>query len=351
MTDFDAGDVVELGYGVRLRAVEVSGQAGDARPSPLEGTPVRDAEPADPTDFLADAGSVAPDELGQAILVSGMRLRVTIPFDELVSPQNQPVEPQRGPVDVPHLEIEVEAPEHQDEGQVILEVDNTGHIRWHYPRDAEVANSLERRPGTQVFDIPVERFELPGQMGFSTARGVLGFGVRKVLHLIRFPIERLAEVAVHHMVRWWEQRHRGYQLTLLGEDPRLLVDTDRLAALADKPLLLLVHGTFSTGDAFRQLYSDQQWLANIRKRYGECSSSTTRVCTSLLRTTPAGCSTSCPPTARSPWTWSPTHAAASSPVRYHCNPASPARRGYVVWYRWGRPTPARCWPARRGCTT
>ncbi|MFD1047334.1 esterase/lipase family protein, partial [Kibdelosporangium lantanae] len=268
MTDFDAGDVVELGYGVRLRAVEVSGQAGDARPSPLEGTPVRDAEPADPTDFLADAGSVAPDELGQAILVSGMRLRVTIPFDELVSPQNQPVEPQRGPVDVPHLEIEVEAPEHQDEGQVILEVDNTGHIRWHYPRDAEVANSLERRPGTQVFDIPVERFELPGQMGFSTARGVLGFGVRKVLHLIRFPIERLAEVAVHHMVRWWEQRHRGYQLTLLGEDPRLLVDTDRLAALADKPLLLLVHGTFSTGDAFRQLYSDQQWLANIRKRYG-----------------------------------------------------------------------------------
>jgi hypothetical protein len=98
-----------------------------------------------------------------------------------------------------------------------------------------------------------------------------------VLHLIRFPIEAAAAAAGKAVVGWWEDRNRPHALHLLtpetlGSVPSAPgVPTSQLTALADKPFLVLVHGTFSTirggFDGLGQAGSDGPDLAELVARY------------------------------------------------------------------------------------
>lgn len=261
MPDFTTDDVVELGHGVVLRAVDVSGEARDTTLAPSAGTPVRDADPGAPEEYLARAGtpSAAAVELGAALTAGGMRLHATVALPNLTAPRRGPAGRTRGPSGVPHLELEVDAPVRADEGQLILEVDATGYLRWHLPVGAVAGG--DRGATTQRYDIPVDQFT-PGAAGASE-RGLISFGVGKVLHLIRFPIEQAAGWVAAKAVGWWEDRSRPYRLYLANPDGTIGddADTGRLAQLGDGPFLVFVHGCFSTGASFSGLHPERfgQW--------------------------------------------------------------------------------------------
>ncbi|TQS46443.1 DUF7379 domain-containing protein [Cryptosporangium phraense] len=255
---------VEMPYGVRLRSVGLSATV-DVRPAATAGAPVRAVAPGGLTAVLAESDGVG-EKLGPVVEAAGMRPVLTVPMEDVtVAPGASGLA--RGITDESaYVEMSVPSPD-PDEGQVVLEVDAAGLMRWHVdvdtlataaaiadggPPPAATLGVAPTRGGLdQVFRIPVEpQTEDPGTG--DGRRGLLGIGIRKVLHLIRFPIESAAAAAGQVAVGWWEDRNRPHALRLLTPDDVGSVpepggvDATRLAELADQPFLVLVHGTFST---------------------------------------------------------------------------------------------------------
>jgi hypothetical protein len=80
--------------------------------------------------------------------------------------------------------------------------------------------------------------------------------------VLRYPIEWAAAAGGRALVSRWEDRSRPYGLRQLDGG------TPDLAALAGRPTLLLVHGTFSTcASGFGGLLKDEAFLAEMRSRY------------------------------------------------------------------------------------
>ncbi|MEV7038326.1 alpha/beta hydrolase [Amycolatopsis sp. NPDC051061] len=271
MVNFSAGSAVDLGNGVRLRAVNVSGEARRAERARDTRAPAREAAAHAPQAYLRKAGTSAEvaELLGDALDSSEMRLHTTVGLPRLSARPGTPAIQTRGAApSVPHLQLEVAAPARGDEGQVILEVDTaTGHARWHLPRIDTVDG--RRAAGKQRFDIPADRFGIGGAEAGLARRGLVGFGISKVLHVLRFPVEFVAGQLAEWGIRWWEGRHRPHMLRTANPDGTAgaAVDTDRLAQLGAGPYLVFVHGTFSTSAAFTGLHADfAQWHAGYRGR-------------------------------------------------------------------------------------
>lgn len=271
MADFQRDDELDLEYGVRLRAVQVAGTAGEVSRAPTAGTLVRDTEPGTLPEALNAAGqpAAAAAILGTAAEHVGMRRELTVPLADLAP--RPAASADRGAGDAPHIELTVPAPD-DDEGQVVLEIDDTGTARWHLSVTAASGVGTDRAGPVQTFRLPVEALDIPGTP--AAERGILGFGLRKVLHVVRFPVETLAARGGELAVGWWESRHRPYGLDLvtpetvrspLSRDP---VSPARLDQLADKPFLLFVHGTFSRGrSAFDGLAVDTTGFDELCRRY------------------------------------------------------------------------------------
>ena len=208
-------------------------------------------------------------ELTRAIQDAEMTPRLAIPLDDLTT--SAAPGPTRSLDEAPAVELSVDAPT-EDEGQVILEVDAAGVVSWHFPVATE--DGWTARAGVeQVFRIPVLQADIPGDPPAATDRALFGIGARKILHVLRYPIQQAAGWAANSVVSHWEARHRPYGLRSLGgagltDGPRLALTGDQLASLHGKPTLLLVHGTFSTGAAgFEGFISDAALLAELRRRY------------------------------------------------------------------------------------
>lgn len=270
MTDFTADDVVELGHGITLRAVDVSGSTDDAQLA-TGGGPVRDAEPNIGAEGLAAAGADpgAAEELGRALADSGLRLRAAVAVPDLITAGPGAPEPARRGSEVPRLELELDAPP-ADEEQVLLEVDGTGMLRWHVPQSTGGAVGTTRAGGRQRFVIPVDQFPVASAGAGPAQRGLLGFGIRKVLHVLRFPIEAAAGFVATKAVGVWENRSHPYRLSLAAPDGSLTgpVDAARIARFSDGPVLTLVHGTFSQGSSgFGRLIADADLFRTLHTRY------------------------------------------------------------------------------------
>jgi hypothetical protein len=178
----------------------------------------------------------------------------------------------------PAVELEVEAPS-DDEAQVLLEIDGTGVVSWHFPQPSQDRTGADRADAVQTFRIPIRQADVPGQSAprdeIPTAdRGVFGIGTRKLLHLIRYPVEKAVGRVGTVLVGAWEGRARPYGLRLVrdqgltGEAPGVALTSDDWAELHDAPTLLLVHGTFSTAlSAFGGLADDPALLVGLIERY------------------------------------------------------------------------------------
>jgi hypothetical protein len=281
--ELERDNSLDLAYGVTIRSSGVGATVGDVRRAPAATAPVRGVEPGHLSASLAetdDAAAVSAG-LGTAVEAAGMRQVLSVPLDDLTVAPTSPT--------TPYVEMSVPAAD-PDEGQVVMEVDqNTGLVRWHIDvdaaatavgvatgtplpeRDAEVGPVRAGRQ--QTFRIPVEQAPV-GEA--AQQRGFLGIGIKTVLHLIRFPIEAAASAAGSAAIGWWEDKNRPHALDLVTPDTisqplsTTGVSADRLAQLADKPFLLMVHGTFSTvRGGFDGLYSspDGFQFAELYQRY------------------------------------------------------------------------------------
>jgi hypothetical protein len=140
--------------GARIRSVGVSAQV-DAVPADLAGGrgDVRDLDeqigelgvPADGARALADALSARD-----------VRPVLAVPVEELATTFGAGAD--RGLDEGPTIELTVDAPGH-DEAQVLLEVDGTGVVSWHWAVAEGVAG--DRAGLEQVFRIPVRQIDVP----------------------------------------------------------------------------------------------------------------------------------------------------------------------------------------------
>ncbi len=257
--------------GARIRSVGVSAQVDSI---PLGGPGDVRADVPDLPEQLSEYG--VPED-GAALLAGVLDEQdlhpvLVVPVDELATRPG--ADGGRGGLDEgPSLEITVDAPA-ENEAQVVLEVDATGVMSWHFPVVSEGAPPGDRASLEQVFRIPVRQVDVPGTAPDEGDRGVFGFGVRKLLQVLRYPVEWAAGTAGRLLVRAWEGRYRPYALRTLdghgaspGSGPGL--SPDHLAEIDGKPTLLLIHGTFSTGQAgFAKLLADAGLLRALRDRYG-----------------------------------------------------------------------------------
>lgn len=260
MTDLQVGGTVDLEHQVSVFAADVTGVAGEVTSGPAPGTPVRDAAPEGLSEILAEQAvpERGAEVLGGRAEQSGLRRRLSIPLDELA--------PQPG-AERPRVEVTVPAPD-DDEAQAMLEVDEFGLVHWHFAVDGAGAGARDRGGSMQTFRIPVNPIEIDGDAP-AGERGLLGFGVRKALHLMRFPVEFVAGRMATFAVGRWEDRHRPYGLHraspgyFAGEpDPAgpELFDGD--------PVLLLIHGTFSVGrSGFAGIGADAALLRKLSDAY------------------------------------------------------------------------------------
>jgi len=251
--------------GARVRSVGVSGQVDAVA---LEGPGIaargdaRDLDEQLAEHAVPGAGARA---LAAALARQNLRPVLAVPLDDLATaPGAGPV---RGLDGEPAVELTVDAPP-DGEGQVILEVDAAGVVSWHWAAPAEQVADGVRAGLEQVFRIPVRQLDVPGDGPPGEAdRGLFGIGTKKLLQLLRYPVERVAGTAGRLLVTAWESHHRPYRLSRLDAPGPL--GPDDLRALSGLPTLLLVHGTFSTcGSAFDGILRDAAFLARMRDRYG-----------------------------------------------------------------------------------
>ncbi|MFF4444120.1 esterase/lipase family protein [Streptomyces sp. NPDC001502] len=271
MSELERDGRMDLPYGVVLRSSDVGGRVGEVRRWAGAGAPVRAAEPVAFAEQLV-TDSVPADSarlLGTVIQEAGMRPVLTLPLSELTAPAH-PGGHDRADAAAPGVVLQVPAPG-EDEGQVVLEVDATGVVRWVVSDTAAGGGGTDRAGAVQTFRVSMEQFGLPGG---AQDRGLAGFGVRKVLHVLRFPIQRVAGRVAEFAVGRWEERFRPYGLRLTGPESFLTptagetVSADRLAELADRPFLVFVHGTFSRcHSGFHGIAADRQLLQDLHERY------------------------------------------------------------------------------------
>jgi hypothetical protein len=268
--------------GARVRSVGVSGQVDAV---PLEGLGAGVRGDVRDLDEQLSAYAVPDDGAGRlagALARQDLRPVLAVPLDDLVAMPG--FASARALAEGPSVELAVEAPD-EDEGQVVLEVDATGVVSWHtaVPPDAGAVGAIgagDRAGLEQVFQIPVRQVDVPGGPALEGAdRALVGIGVRKLLQVFRYPIQRAAGAAGRQLVSAWESRYRKYGVRMVDGPDRggggsggagFELTADQLEAMRGKPALVLVHGTFTTGSAtFPGLLRDTQFMAEMRHRYDD----------------------------------------------------------------------------------
>lgn len=261
MTDLQVGGTVELEHQVSVLAVDVIGTAGEVTRALESGSPVRDVAPEGLSDVLA---AYAVPESGAGVLgvraeTAGFRRRLSVPLDGLTP---QPA------AERPRVEVSVPTPD-EDEAQAVLEVDEFGLVHWHFAVDGADAFARDRGDSRQTFSIPVRPMEVEGEDAAGD-RGFLGIGVRKALHLVRFPVESVVGRVTEFAVGRWEAKHRPYGLHRASPEYFAGKPDPIGPELFDGgPVLLLIHGTFSVGrSGFLGIGADADLLRELADRYG-----------------------------------------------------------------------------------
>lgn len=240
---------------IQVRSDRVAGVLGDVQ-TPSAGVPMD----------RAPTGDVeVPAPLAGVLAERGVQAEAVIPLDRLglrgdLAEQNRA------------LEITVPRPA-AAEGQVLLEVDATGVLRWHLPLAPAGPLAGADRGTETVFRVPISQIPVPAESDPPADRGIVAVGVRKALHLLRFPLRKAGEQAGEASAAWWERRYRRYGLAVVRPDTLGDPIDDQMpsaaewAMLAEGPALLFLHGTFDRArSAFRGL-AQSDALAQLYRGY------------------------------------------------------------------------------------
>lgn len=176
-------------------------------------------------------------------------------------------------------EIELEVPHAGDDyGQLVLSIDDAGALRWHLPE----ADPPDPRLSTTRGAGRVKRFRIPADTeqppeppgGAGTQRSVFGVVGRRLLKVLVYPLtDPIVGAVTEAFARQWESQKRPYRLRKFtpadyqGADATL-PSAEELAALAAAgPVLLFIHGTFSTAHGgFGDL--PPETMVRLHERYG-----------------------------------------------------------------------------------
>lgn len=186
-------------------------------------------------------------ELVVALAVAETRPVLAVSLTELTT--REPVAGRN--VQLPTVELSVEEPP-PGQAQVVLEVDGTGVASWHLPVAEGTRTAAGEATRRHVFRIPVVQAPLPGPAAPGDGgRALRGIGLSKLFHLLRYPLEEGASTTAEFLVSQWERTHRPYGLRRyddggLAGPAGFRLSPDDLSALAGRPTLVLVHGTFTT---------------------------------------------------------------------------------------------------------
>lgn len=187
-------------------------------------------------------------ELDVALARAGMRTTREIDLQLQAAPAAGAAPVLRSIDLLPALELEVPDPG-PDHGQVVLSVDDAGAMRWHLPVSSPQGN-------TRRFRIPATLPPAPPAQHGVQQRSVLGLVGRRLLKVLVYPwSDELTGWAIDRLVAGWEGQKRPHRLRrftpqdFTAPGGAELQAADIAAMAAAGPLLLFVHGTFSTAHA------------------------------------------------------------------------------------------------------
>jgi hypothetical protein len=153
--------------------------------------------------------------------------------------------------------MELEVPALPDHAQVVLMVNESGAMTWHFPADSQAWPEGARAPtraggeGTVTFRIPNEVVPpAPGPDG--TQRGLVQVLGKKILKVLIHPLtDPILKVAIPQLAGAWEAHNRPARVRWVTPDDYREaggreVSIGEWAKLAEGRTLLFIHGTFST---------------------------------------------------------------------------------------------------------
>ncbi|PTR33981.1 hypothetical protein C8J98_102168 [Luteibacter sp. OK325] len=258
-----SAEAVPLGEGYALRTPGLRGAATLSHATPAT-TRSRAA--------VADDGMAALDE---ALRAQNVTIVKQIDLDIHPAPGTTRTSATRGGEDGEFIELQT--PDLGAEtGQIVLSMDDAGALRWHLPEDAGDVQPMTTRAGRSVKRFRIPASVISGDAGTAsvTSRSILGAAARRVLKVLVYPITDPVLGAISNaFASAWEAKKRPHRLRLFTPENYKLSDVPDLdkagiKALAEQgPLLLFVHGTFSTAHGgFGDL--PQNAMQELHDRYG-----------------------------------------------------------------------------------
>jgi len=170
------------------------------------------------------------------------------------------------------LELEVPDPGVND-AVVVLESDEAGVMRWHFPLAEEEPVQVATRGAGDVkrFRIPATQPSSPSAAA-TVQRGIVGAIGRKILKVLVYPLlDPVIGAISKHFAENWETRNRPYGVRTFSPADRKTPGTGAVTSadwerLAKGRALLFIHGTFSTAHAGFEQIPDEVF-ASLHERY------------------------------------------------------------------------------------
>jgi hypothetical protein len=253
-----SGQFVPLEGSYALRAPGLRGTAEVL--SPAAGTGRSRRAGSDGIDAL-DAALRAEGVSEVKVIELNLRTEPGAPADALRSAQGE-------------AQVELEVPDLGPEvGQVVMSIDDAGAVRWHLPDRGVTADAGRGSGGTRRFRIPATTAPLPPDTR-SQERSVLGAVGRRILKVLVYPItDPVVGFIADQLAARFEKDKRPYRLRSFTPENHGRADAPSLgdAEIADLcaggPVLLFVHGTFSTTHGgFGDL--PDETVRKLHQRYG-----------------------------------------------------------------------------------
>lgn len=264
MPDFTSGERIELGKGYALRAPGLVGRAE------------RIGTDTDSLRSIASPASIFDDVLARTQMhcVENVEVRARpAPASAMTTDLRDVNGDDAMLFEAPDLGPTV--------GQVVLLVDEAGAMSWHFPSAANRNIEPPAIRGTGgVKSYYIRREAPPAPPESARERALFGAMGRKLLRLIVYPISDIVVGAAASVIApHWEEANRKYHVRQFSpnnyqratgtEEERLSVALSPMdyQLLGNGPVLLFVHGTFSTAHgAFHEL--SQGAFANLHQQYG-----------------------------------------------------------------------------------